>query len=129
MLLKYLAQNREQRDWPVVGSLCPVGRLRYRYYIRVFPFVWDYSIHNRVIEESLREGAMTDVVDFSILAAIPSGPDALLVSKACSNNYSNISSSEQRSSGGHRSGCNHIWSISEVSSGGSKAIGEKLVQH
>ena len=41
---------------------------------------------------------MTDAVDFSILAAIPSGPDALLVSKACSN--SSISSSEQRSSGG-----------------------------
>ena len=39
---------------------------------------------------------MTDAVDFSILAAIPSGPDALLVSKACSN--SSISSSEQRSS-------------------------------
>ena len=28
---------------------------------------------------------MTDAVDFNILAVIPSGPDALLVSKACSN--------------------------------------------
>ena len=63
---------------------------------------------------------MIDAVDFSILAAIPSGPDALLVSKACSN--SSISSSEQRSSGGYRSGCTRIWSISEVSSGGSDRL-------
>ena len=115
MFLKYLAQGREQRDRPVVGGQCPVGRLRYRYYIRVLPFVWDYSILNRVMV--VREGAMTGAVDFSILAAIPFGPDALLVSKACNNSM--ISSTEHRSSGGHRSGCTRIWSISEVSSGGS----------
>ena len=60
----YLAQNREKRDQPAVGSLRSVGR----YYIRAFPFVRDYSIHYRI----LREGAITDAVDFSILATIPS---------------------------------------------------------
>ena len=44
MLHTYLARNREKRDRPVVGSLYSVGRLRYRYYIRVLPFIWDYSI-------------------------------------------------------------------------------------
>ena len=63
---------------------------------------------------------MTVAVDFSILAAIPSGPDALFVSKACRN--STISSSEQRRSGGHRSGCTRICSISEVLSGGSDRL-------
>jgi len=68
----------------------------------------------------VREGAMTDAVDFNILAAIRSGPDALLVSKAC--RTSTISSSEHRRSGGHRSGCTPIWSISEVSNGGSDRL-------
>jgi len=63
---------------------------------------------------------MTDAVDFNILAAIRSGPDALLVSKAC--RTSTISSSEHRRSGGHRSGCTPIWSISEVSNGGSDRL-------
>jgi len=60
------------------------------------------------------------VVAHMVVKNCKSGPDALLVSKAC--RTSTISSSEHRRSGGHRSGCTPIWSISEVSNGGSDRL-------
>jgi len=61
---------------------------------------------------------MADAVSFNILVDISSGPDALLVSKVC--NSSVISSSEQRSLGGHwsESTCNLL--VSEMSRGGTE---------
>ena len=61
---------------------------------------------------------MADAVSFNILVDISSGPNALLVSKVC--NSSIISSSEQRSSGGHWSESTCNLSVSEMSRGGTE---------
>jgi len=84
MFFKHLANSTEQRNWPIIGSICPVGRLRNRYC--TFEFFHSSGITPLMTEKLksvVREGAMTDAIHFSILAAIQSGPDALLVSKAC----------------------------------------------
>ena len=61
------------------------------------------------LKRVVREGAMAVALSFNILAAISSGPDALLVSRVCN---SSIISSE--------SICNQ--SVSELSSGGSDQL-------
>ena len=118
MFLKNLANCRKERNRAVIRSLCLVGRLWNRLELfhssGITPFLMEQ------LKRVVREGAMAVALSFNILAAISSGPDALLVSRVC--NSSIISSVEHRSSRGHSSEfiCNQ--SVSELSSGGSDRL-------